>query len=499
MNLAARIGFVGLVVVLLSWCVASPIGASPDDDFHLMSSYCGHGVRAGLCERAPNPLERLTPLALHDVNKCYQGYEASAGCLETSGILARKGLAPSDRVNTANLYPPVYYFVTSFFVDQHVEASALRMRLVTLAVVLTMFALAFMVISNVLRRALFSSWVVCSVPLGFSLMASNNPSSWAIAGISTFWMCLVSFFTSPTDRARNNSALVAVLAAIIAAGSRGDASVYLALSVIVATLYSWNRLDHSARRYVLVISTSLVVLFVTLSRVSTQTSALNGGLSPMDFPAPLKGLLLFNVLSLPGVIFGPFGLSIPIVPPIGYLGTFSVQISPFTAVVATSVFVASCLWLIRGADRVRLVTTAGLWACLIGAPLYIHQMDRSYVGYYVQPRYVLPLLFLISSYSFARRKSDGLEVPDGIQGAAVVGMLSLAHSAALFMTILKYTNGYTVFPYTFASDRQWWWRSVPSPILVWIVGSISFAVFASMALHYLRITPDDEATIPSPH
>lgn len=482
--------------VLLAWSVASPIGASPDDDFHLMSSYCSHGVRAGLCERTTNPLERLTPLALHEVQKCYEGYEASAGCLDTQGVLARKGLAPTDRVNTASLYPPVYYFVTGFFADRHVEASALRMRFVTLAVVFLTFGLSFMVIPNILRRALIASWVVCSVPLGFFLMTSNNPSSWAIAGVSTFWMCLVSFFTAPTVRARNNSALVAILAAVISAGSRGDATIYLAISVVLATIFSWDRLDASARRHIVAISASLVVLFVTLGRVATQTSAINGGLSPMDFPATVKGLLWSNALSLPGIIFGPFGLSIPVVPPIGYLGGFNVQISPFTAVVGTSIFTASCLWLIRGADRLRLATTAVLWSCLIGAPLYILQADRTYVGYYVQPRYVLPLLFIISSYSFARRKSDGLIIPDRIQGTTIVVLLSLAHSAALFMTIRKYTTGYRVFPFTFASTRQWWWRSIPSPIVVWIIGSIAFAILAWTALHYLRVTPDDEETIP---
>ena len=38
---------VALFVALGSWVLASPVGSSPDDDYHMASIWCGQGVREG--------------------------------------------------------------------------------------------------------------------------------------------------------------------------------------------------------------------------------------------------------------------------------------------------------------------------------------------------------------------------------------------------------------------------------------------------------------------
>jgi len=42
-------GLVCVLVALGAWSVASPVGASPDEDYHLVSIWCSHGERPGLC------------------------------------------------------------------------------------------------------------------------------------------------------------------------------------------------------------------------------------------------------------------------------------------------------------------------------------------------------------------------------------------------------------------------------------------------------------------
>jgi len=43
-----------MVLALSAWAFASPIGASPDDDYHLASIWCANESRTDLC--APDPV-----------------------------------------------------------------------------------------------------------------------------------------------------------------------------------------------------------------------------------------------------------------------------------------------------------------------------------------------------------------------------------------------------------------------------------------------------------
>ena len=48
-----------LLVVFGSWAVTSPVGSSPDDDYHLSSIWCAGGERSGVCEVVEGEPEAL--------------------------------------------------------------------------------------------------------------------------------------------------------------------------------------------------------------------------------------------------------------------------------------------------------------------------------------------------------------------------------------------------------------------------------------------------------
>src|SRR5262245_53254713 len=79
----ARLKAWGALAVLLAlgcWALASPVGASPDEDFHLGSIWCAQGIEAGRCEQGPTAQSRLVPADVARAT-CYAFKpETSAAC-----------------------------------------------------------------------------------------------------------------------------------------------------------------------------------------------------------------------------------------------------------------------------------------------------------------------------------------------------------------------------------------------------------------------------------
>ena len=52
------------LIALIAWSLASPIGASPDDDFHLASIWCADAADTAACTAGPTAAERYVPQAV---------------------------------------------------------------------------------------------------------------------------------------------------------------------------------------------------------------------------------------------------------------------------------------------------------------------------------------------------------------------------------------------------------------------------------------------------
>src|SRR5680860_1410536 len=73
------------VLTLTAWAFASPVGASPDDDFHLASTYCALGG-SDACQPGTQENTRLVSIAF-DSARCYaQVSTESAACQDDAGL-----------------------------------------------------------------------------------------------------------------------------------------------------------------------------------------------------------------------------------------------------------------------------------------------------------------------------------------------------------------------------------------------------------------------------
>lgn len=482
--------FIGIVTVLGTWMMASPIGSSPDDDYHLASAYCAQGPREGLCDRTVEGNENVdwVPEGVLFASSCYGGKDASCQTIEKTleknkliPAISKNGQARSNSV--VGGYPKLFYFAASQFVtEDKIEESVLRMRLFNISLISGLFALAISVASGHLRRALVIILCVVSVPLGLFLFSSNNPSSWTIAAVAvlpTFWIAL---FTS-TSKFSLFWALIGALSAItMTIGSRPEGVVLVSLALFASSLYLWESQQLKAR--------SLMVLTVLASSFGALTGRLSGRVSSLTqdgFSQELIALDLWksvfvNINTMPGLLFGAFGLNNhnPGMQ-LSSLGWLDTPVPSTTGAIVTGTVISIVLVSLNSKSKTKIAMVLGLWSFLIVVILRLLSRDRQLIGFELQPRYFLPVVFLAVFFAVVGEGKRKFPKISNSQFYFVGALLSLAHSLALHACIARYSQQPELRNVYLNQNIVWWWTSFWSPQATWLVGSFTFSALILMS------------------
>src|SRR5690606_31477443 len=203
--------------------------------------------------------------------------------------------------------PPLYYAVMGLFTGDDVQLSALAMRVFTVVLFVGLMTALYLLLPVQHRPALIIGWAVTTLPLGVFLLASNNPSAWAVIGVGTSWISLLGYFETRGARRVALGALY-VLAMLMAAGSRGDAAVYAGFATVLVFVYLFR-----ARRDFLLASILPVVMGVIALVLFLQAgqvgASVEGFSDPVGEPGADSGevrealsgvgLLAYNVMNVP--------------------------------------------------------------------------------------------------------------------------------------------------------------------------------------------------------
>jgi hypothetical protein len=450
------------VLAFACWAFASPVGASPDDDFHLVSTWCGGAADAELCEPGSAADERLVSPDLVSNSTCYVvDPDVSAGCQRFADDLD-ENLIPTERGNFDGLYPPVYYFVMSALAGHDLQSSALTMRIANSALYVGMVSLLFFLLPLRRRTALVGSIVVTLVPLGMFLIPSNNPSGWAILSAGTLWIALLGYFET-TGWRRIALGAVAVASTVIGAGARADSAIYagVAIAAVVVLTARWSREYLLACILPAVLAVAALVSFLGAGQASAASAGLAGSGGYGTY-----SLVVRNFLDLPWLLTGSFGTW-----KLGWLDTAMPSIVPFAALGALVIVALPGLAL-----RSRRKTIAALFvlALVVAVPMYLLYKSEAIVGQQVQPRYILPLVIILVGIVL-------LQVDDRpwrlgrFQVWLIVAGLTVANSAALRTNLRRYLTGVDVGGGNLDFQAEWWWNIPVSPTGIWLIGTLAFA------------------------
>lgn len=492
-HLADRTAFVLAPVLalltMLAWVFASPIGAAPDDDFHLVSTWCAGPSAAETCVPVEGePRLRDVPEALDGIACFAPDPTRSAACQGEEFSWSLDVLVESDRANVVGAYPPVYYAVMGVLTSDDVQASALGMRVLTVVIFLALVCALFVLLPRERRPMVVWGWLITTIPLGVFILASNNPSAWAVIGVGTSWMSLLGWFET---RGRRQWALGAlfIVGVIMAAGSRGDAALYSGLGIALVLLLTFTHRREYYLRAILPVAMGLVALaFFLAARQSlsglvgfrggsnvgqdapsgapaTGTDALTSGQLDPEQSLSGIGLLAYNLLNAPYLWSGTLGDWA-----LGWLDTSMpsvVSLAAVAAFVAVGFVGLGRLWGRKAAALGVLV--AVLWAL----PVYVLQAGGDVVGEQVQPRYLLPLVVMLGGLLLLTRGARAITVNRG-QRFAVVAALAGAHFVALHLNIRRYVTGVDASGVNLDAGIEWWWSGMVSPMTVWIIGSLAY-------------------------
>jgi hypothetical protein len=146
-------------------------------------------------------------------------------------------------------------------------------------------------------------------------------------------------------------------------------------------------------------------------------------------------------------------------------------------VLGLGIFAAVVLGGLANGGRRRLIALGLVVLAMIAVPTVLLVQTRTFVGGYVQPRYILPLLILLAGLALLPGARS--LAPTRLQLIVVSASLALANSLALHQNIRRYTTGTDVGGVNLAGE--WWWDLPIGPMVVWAVGSAAFGGLLAVA------------------
>lgn len=488
------------LVALLAWSLASPMGASPDDDYHLVSTWCANSARTAECAPGTSATSRVVPEALVRAPCFAHEPKISGACQKTAFNLDPTPTELTERGNFQGAYPPLYYATMNLFTGPNILLSVFIMRVVSVLLFLGLTVALFLLLPRDRKPTLVWGWAISTVPLGLFLIASNNPSGWAITGIGSAWIALLGYFET-SGRRKIGLGIVFGIAALMAAGSRGDSAIYLILAIAAVIFLAFRRektfyLDSILPLALVIVA---VVFFLsarqTLSGIegfsgvegfsggSGQANSVNPSTTATDTVNPL-GLLfsnLANVQSLWAGVLGSWGL-----------GWFDTPMPAIVAMGSLASFVGIVFVSLGWLTWRKGLVMAGIGVVLWVLPVYVLTKGLDPVGVEVQPRYLLPIIVMLAGVAMLSARGRPVRVTR-VQWILVASALTLAQALALYFTMRRFVNGGAPGGFYLDSNIKWWWDIPFSPMLVLALGSLAYGGLVFIVLREVTALATTEA------
>lgn len=471
-RISAGAVILALLGVFAAWSLASPVGASPDDDFHLISAWCAETSPVE-CEQSADSQSRLVPQELPYVACFAFDPEQSAQCQgQDFGDLSGSRVT-SQRGNFDRTYPPLFYASQGLLASSDLEFSTVAMRVANAALFVALAAAVSIALDARSRSRTHLAWLITAVPLGLFFIPSNNPSSWAITGMAILVPALWGALRAKGGRA-TTLWMSAAVAGVMAAGARADAAVYVVLASTCVAFLSWPKVRSKAVATAAVASLIVGTSLFTLATSNQATEAADGlGEQASEGSAGLA-LLGYNAINLPGLWFGGFGAT-----GLGWLDTPMPGLVPWAS--AASFIAVAFLTLRRRTLRSWLVLGA-FAASLTAIPLFILQQSGDVVGANVQPRYLWPLMIGFALFALLGDQPSPTDDLGRGQRLLLIAALASAHTVALYSTMRRFITGTDGLSANLNNGAEWWWNGIGGPMLWWALGSLAFLGITSFVL-----------------
>jgi len=483
------LGFLLLISTIItfgSWALASPPGSGPDDEYHLSSIWCSGGYRIQFCEKSSAIYEAKIPLQLHRNGGprtifCYAGdSKISAGCIRGLDVEAVTKLESSKRFN-AFYISKFFYKTNGILVSSNVNGSILTMRFLQ---ILIFFALiSFAIYSSGERKwAVLLSLFVGMVPVGLFIIPSTNPSSWAITGVVSAGICAMNFFVSLKKSHRATAVIGFIVAVLITRNIRNDINIMTAICVTLGAISGFviRETDRSlkfdrAKIIKLVFFAIPGLLYIHLKVFS---------LYPWRIAKFILGGSFYSFSNdSPQAFLGFLGGSIQ-------LGSADFAPTP-VVLILMSVGFATFIVITARFVPLKVKISSGFGLCLLFLlPYYFSLGAIGSASRYIMAIYLVSLATFSASAVTSRRLANFKFSKSSL--VTIFLTISLGQSLSLHQSIRRYITGTNVSGWNLNKGAQWWWTHGPSPLSIWMIGSVAFSTALFIPL---LMTNSDRAAV----
>ena len=454
--------------VLFSWAVSSPVGATPDEDYHLVSIWCGQGARNDLCLSGDKAGQVSVPTALVVSANCFAFHpENSAAC----NLPQSSEFTTTSRSNADGGYPPVFYWTMSLFASSDIYLSVLAMRFFNALLFVGLITTTMLLSPRNTRLPVLGGILITAIPLGVFLIPSVNPSSWAIISGATLWGALMSYFQAEKKKTKWQLFALAIFATVLGAGARSDSAVYSCIALTAAWILSWDEVRKSAKA----LSPALLIIPIA------AYFYLRSGQSSVVISAPVSNgfnlqLAVSNLTELPALWIGSLGT--------WGLGWLDTQMPAVVWVTSLAIFSGVIFAGLSRFNKHKIFAISILLFSMTAIPLYVLVHDNVSVGSGVQPRYIFPLLIMIAGVALWGVNSSQAFFSQ-LQVFIVCVGLAFANSLSLHTNIRRYVTGTDAGGFNLNKNVEWWWSNSPSPMITWAIGSTAFTILMLVLAHSL--------------
>lgn len=445
-------------IVGCAWLLSNPPGARPDDTFHFSNVWCPEGVNGIGCEQRPDG-SRSVPNSFVEGSPWWEATKVMSG----PPIMKQ--------------YPDLQYSAMRVFASDNVYQSVVIMRFVNLLLALLMISAAFVLVGKEGRLSVSLTWLVVPMAHGFFLIASNHPMSWYLVGAGTLWAFVYGSFNATSRVQQIGCVFFVIVAATMTIGSRPEGrlvTVLVFFASIIVAISARYRVTLSALTRVRINRVMLAVGSVgVLSGIAIALVLLRNQFTSNILKESLGRIgSLHDLLETPEIFFHAVTVSV---------GSFEAPESGLNSVPA-GVAVAACMVVgVRKLWTGKLISLLAVVAAMVVAPQMVIVDERGAV--FSPSRYfVVFMLILLGLLLLMPKDSPNPRLSRG-EVILIGGFATLAHSLSLHSVLGP--NGAInrdAWELNLNQNLKWWWSIGPSPMTIWIMGSLAFSFAAFFVL-----------------
>ena len=468
-----------LAVTFFCWSLASPLGSSADENFHIVNIWCADGSNGATCEETGIDERGNFGVATIDQSSCL---------LDRTDEFSRcEDIKPLDATMRSESYPNGYYKFMNLFNSLPGSLGLLTMRFLNGFIAMCFLIAQLYLLDRKQRIAWLTSFTLTLIPMSIFLLTSIHPHAWGITGCAHAWMFLLSALKGKQiGRIKHYSAWVAWLASgFICLVSRYDTFLFFLSSSILTIFAAQLSVKKIMLKRIFWLGTlTSIIMFLLVFLIPMLREILQLPFDPslnQYTNSTWLGAWVVRAVAIPLEILGS-----------GVMGQNFVLMPPLVWILGTTCVSAALAFAAISLSRKQVMMFISSISLLFYIIIWFNNaMYRDLEN--MNGRYIVALIpFIIGLFIYL---SDSPVQMMEIRNLrfVVIALLSVVNSISIRTLLDRSINGefyeFSMLPLKL-DQADWWWVGIPfGPNFIWAVASIAFFRFLSLVWSTVSMVP----------